>query len=252
MSSENILLVQNLNVSFDNFRVLNDLNFSINRGELRFLIGPNGAGKTTLLDIVTRKTKADSGRVLYDGKVDISRWLEHKIVRGGIARKFQTPSIFSSLTVAENLEVAAGFRLPKYKLVRSISGEEHEWIEDILGKIGLKEKANQEAAFLSHGQKQWLEIGMLLTQKPKLLLLDEPVAGMSRAERDRTGELLQGLSGECAILVVEHDMVFMRQFASMVTVMHMGKVLAEGTVDHIQNNPEVIEVYLGHNQRATA
>lgn len=252
MSNENILSVQNLNVSFDNFRVLNDLNFALNQGELRFLIGPNGAGKTTLLDIITNKTKADSGTVLFDGKLNITRWLEHKIVRCGIARKFQTPSIFSSLTVSENLEVAMGFLLPKYMLVRRLSGEERDRIDDILRKIGLKDKHYEQAAFLSHGQKQWLEIGMLLMQKPKLLLLDEPIAGMSRAERDRTGELLQGLSGDCAILVVEHDMVFMRQFASMVTVMHMGKVLAEGTVDSIQNNPEVIEVYLGHNQRATA
>jgi urea transport system ATP-binding protein len=247
-----ILSAENLNVSFDNFKVLNDLNFSLPEGELHFLIGPNGAGKTTLLDIITGKTKADSGRVLYDGKTDITKWLEHKRVRAGIARKFQTPSIFSSLTVYENLEVAMGFLLPKFMLVRPLSGEDRDRIDDILRKIGLKDKAYEQAAFLSHGQKQWLEIGMLLMQAPKLLLLDEPIAGMSRAERDKTGELLHGLKGDCSILVVEHDMLFMRQYASFVTVMHMGKVLAEGTVDFIQSNPEVIEVYLGHNNRETA
>lgn len=251
-NSDLILDVQNLEVSFDNFKVLNDLNLSIKRGELRFLIGPNGAGKTTLLDIITSKTNPDKGRVIFDGKFDVTHWLEHKLVRHGIARKFQTPSIFSSLTVYQNLEVALGYNVPKLQLLRKLTSEQSDKIMHILKTIGLTDRANTIAETLSHGQKQWLEIGMLLLQDPKLLLLDEPVAGMSRGERDRTGELLQEISGHRAILVVEHDMVFVRQFASMVTVLHMGSVLREGSVQEIQNDSQVIDVYLGHNHKATA
>lgn len=247
-----ILDVQQLTVSFDNFKVLDALDFYINHGELRFLIGPNGAGKTTLLDIITSKTKPSSGKVIFDENIDITHWLEHKLVRHGIARKFQTPSIFPSLTVYENLEVAVGFNLPKFKLFTGVSPEEKDHIDEVLVTVGLMEMRNRDASILSHGQKQWLEIGMLLMQRPKLLLLDEPVAGMSRAERDRTGELLQAISGEQAILVVEHDMLFVRQFASMVTVLHQGRLLREGPVEDIQNDPEVIEVYLGHSHRETA
>lgn len=248
-NNEKILDVQKLTVSFDKFTVLNSLDFSINHGELRFLIGPNGAGKTTLLDIITSKTKPSSGKVYFNEEIDITNWQEHKIVRSGIARKFQTPSVFAGLTVYENLEVAAGFKLPKFKLLQRMSAEEKDRLEDVLITIGLVDMRNADGQILSHGQKQWLEIGMLLMQDPKLLLLDEPIAGMSRGERDRTGELLQSLTstGERSILVVEHDMLFVRQFASTVTVLHQGKLLREGPVEDIQNDEEVMEVYLGHN-----
>lgn len=249
---EKILDVQKLTVSFDNFTVLDNLDFDIKHGELRFLIGPNGAGKTTLLDIITSKTKPSSGKVMFNENIDITHWLEHKLVRHGIARKFQTPSIFPGMTVYENLEVAAGFNLSKFKLFQPISAEERDHIDDVLETIGLAELRHRDANILSHGQKQWLEIGMLLMQRPKLLLLDEPVAGMSRAERDRTGELLQSISSDQAILVVEHDMLFVRQFASIVTVLHQGKLLREGKVEDIQNDSEVIEVYLGRGHKETA
>ncbi len=247
-----ILDVRGVSVSFDNFTVLNNLDFSIKQGELRFLIGPNGAGKTTLLDIITKKTRPDKGKVFFNGNLNVTNWMEHKLVRHGIARKFQTPSIFSSLTVKENLEVAIGFNVPKYQLLQILRSDQQEKVHQILDTIGLAKRANLPAGLLSHGQKQWLEIGMLLMQEPKLLLLDEPVAGMSRGERDRTGALLQEISGERAILVVEHDMLFVRQFASTVTVLHQGRLLREGSVKLIQDDPEVIEVYLGHNHRESA
>ena len=247
MNTDKILRVEDVTVSFDGFKVLDGLDFAINRGEFRFLIGPNGAGKTTLLDIITGKTKASRGRVIFDNDHDVSRWAEHRLVRQGVARKFQTPSVFGSLSVYENLETAIGFRTKYHRLITSLSGDQRAIVDETLETIGLANMRNQKAAVLSHGQKQWLEIGILLVQKPKLLLLDEPVAGMSRDERDRTGELLGRISDTCSILVIEHDMVFVRQFASTVTVLHMGKVLCEGPVNQIQNNPEVIEVYLGHN-----
>jgi urea transport system ATP-binding protein len=247
-----ILDVQNVKVGFDGFRVLDGLNFSINYGELRFLIGPNGAGKTTLLDIITGKTRAESGKITFDRTIDVLHWPEHKLVRHGIARKFQTPSIFSSLSVYENLEAAVGFRTATRKLLGNAQSEQKVKIMDTMHQIGLYDRANMHAGALSHGQKQWLEIGMLLVQEPKLILLDEPVAGMTRQERDRTGELLQSMIHQCSILVVEHDMQFMRQFASVVTVLHSGSVLCEGPVDMVQNDPSVIEVYLGHSQRRAA
>ncbi|MBZ0293703.1 MAG: urea ABC transporter ATP-binding protein UrtD [Anaerolineae bacterium] len=252
MGVEHILAVEDVTVSFDGFKVLDDLNFSVKRGEFRFLIGPNGAGKTTLLDIITGKTKASKGKVMFDNRYDVSRWSEHRLVRQGVARKFQTPSVFGSLSVYENLETAIGFRTQYYQLVNSLPAEKKDMVDDMLETIGLAEMRNQPAAILSHGQKQWLEIGMLLVQEPKLLLLDEPVAGMSRSERSRTGELLNKISDRCSILLIEHDMVFVRQFASTVTVLHMGKVLCEGPVNQVQNNPEVVRVYLGHNNKEAA
>jgi urea transport system ATP-binding protein len=244
-----ILDVQNVTVSFDGFKVLDNLTFSMDTGELRFLIGPNGAGKTTLLDIVTGKTRAASGRVVYDGSEDITRRQEHHRVRLGISRKFQTPSIFGSLSVLENLEAAAGFRT---SYLSPLSSLQYDYIHATLGKIGLNHRAHVAAGQLSHGEKQWLEIGMLLTQKPRLLLLDEPVAGMTHRERERTGELLQSIRGECSVLVVEHDMVFVRQFASKVTVLHMGQMLCEGPVEAVQNDSRVIEVYLGRGHEKSA
>jgi urea transport system ATP-binding protein len=249
-TTKNILDVQNVTVSFDGFTVLNNLNFSIGYGELRFLIGPNGAGKTTLLDIITSKTKPTQGKVIFDGKVDIHDWLEHKIVQHGVARKFQTPSVFGSLSVYENLESAVSFRLRSLQLFRRLSHPHADKIHEILALIGLENKSGVKAGLLSHGERQWLEIGMLLIQEPKLLLLDEPVAGMTRQERNRTGELLQKIAKDRAVVVVEHDMEFVRAFANTVTVLHMGQVLCEGPMESVQNDERVIEVYLGrkHNE----
>jgi urea transport system ATP-binding protein len=247
MNTGKILDVQNVTVSFDGFRVLDCLHFSMNYGELRFLIGPNGAGKTTLLDIITGKTKPHSGKVIFDGNIDLRHSKEHDIVRLGIGRKFQTPSIFSSLTVFENLEAAIGFKTNLLKLSGAISGEQRDKINDTMEIIGLANRSHVCAGTLSHGEKQWLEIGMLLVQDPKLMLLDEPVAGMTRRERDKTGELLQMIAKNRSVLVVEHDMVFVRQFGSTITVLHMGQLLCENSVEKVQSDPKVIQVYLGHS-----
>jgi urea transport system ATP-binding protein len=248
--SDHIMDVQGVTVSFDGFKVLDNLNFSMNYGELRFLIGPNGAGKSTLLDIMTAKTRADKGKVIFDGHLNVSRVSEHHLVRHGIGRKFQTPSVFGSLSVFENLEASIGFKTRVYKLGKPLSGEQTDKIEEVLDITNLRTQRDRPAGVLSHGQKQWLEIGMLLVQEPKLLLLDEPVAGMTRRERDQTGELLNRIADNRSILVVEHDMVFVRQFATTVTVLHMGKLLCEGPVQEIQADPHVIEVYLGRGHAA--
>ncbi len=249
-----ILGVQAVTVSFDGFKALDNLDFAMSYGELRFLIGPNGAGKTTLLDIITGKTRPDHGTISFDGTPDIQRWPEHVRVRVGIGRKFQTPSIFSSLTVAENLEAAISFRDGLIALARMASDKHRRTIAETLDLIGLAARAGTRAGLLSHGEKQWLEIGMLLIQNPKLLLLDEPVAGMTRRERDRTGNLLQRIAQDRSVLVVEHDMDFVRRFAHTVTVLHTGKLLCEGPVEAVQNDPRVIEVYLGraHADDATS
>lgn len=239
-----ILNVDQVTIGFDGFTVLNNLNFSINYGELRFLIGPNGAGKTTMLDIITGKTRPDSGRVLFDGH-DIRGVGEHALVRRGIGRKFQTPAVFPSLTVAQNIEVPLGFREPLLGLLRPLRSSMRDRLHHSLETVGLSHKADKLAGTLSHGEKQWLEIAMLLAQDPKLLLLDEPVAGMTRRERDRTGELLQSISDLRSTLVVEHDMEFVRQFAKTVTVLHGGSVLCEGTMEQVQSDERVVEVYLG-------
>lgn len=247
-----IMDMRDVTVSFDGFKVLDNLNFSIGYNELRFLIGPNGAGKSTLLDIMTAKTRPDAGKVIFDGGINVTRTTEHQLVRQGVGRKFQTPSVFGSLSVFENLEAAIGFKTPVYKLTRKLSGEQKDKIDETLELTNLKEQRDVSAGILSHGQKQWLEIGMLLMQDPKLLLLDEPVAGMTRKERDHTGELIQRIGKNRSILVVEHDMVFVRQFATMVTVLHMGKLLCEGAVEMVQADEQVIEVYLGRGRQAAA
>jgi urea transport system ATP-binding protein len=240
-----ILDVQDVTVRFDGFTVLNKLRFTMRRGELRFLIGPNGAGKTTLLDVVTGKTRPESGRVLYDQRVDLVGRREAQIVRLGIGRKFQTPAIFRSLTVADNVMLAAGFRGGLPGLFRRPDATQQARVRETLAEVGLDGRATVLAGTLSHGERQWLEMGMLLVQDLQLLLLDEPVAGMTRAERDRTGELLRRTARDRSILVVEHDMAFVRQFGDVVTVLHLGQLLAEGPVATVQSDPQVIEVYLG-------
>lgn len=246
----NIMDMRGVTVSFDGFKVLDNLNFAIGYDELRFLIGPNGAGKSTLLDIMTAKTRPDNGTVIFDENINVTRVSEHRLVRHGIGRKFQTPTVFGSLSVYENLEAAIGFKTNVLGLGKNLSSEQRDKIEETLTITNLKAHHQTLAGTLSHGQKQWLEIGMLLVQEPKLLLLDEPVAGMTRRERDHTGELLHRIAKNRSILVVEHDMVFVRQFATTVTVLHMGKLLCEGAVEKVQNDPHVIEVYLGRGHQA--
>jgi urea transport system ATP-binding protein len=244
---DRVLDVQGVTVRFDGFTVLDGLDFSMRRGELRCLIGPNGAGKTTLLDVVTGKTRPESGRILFDGQSDLVGKREAQVVRLGIGRKFQAPSVFGSLTARENLEVAAAFRGGLFGRFRRPDPVQTERVRRTLDEIGLERRADVPAATLAHGERQWLEIGILLVQDLRLLLLDEPVAGMTRAERDRTGDLLRRTARDRTVLVVEHDMAFVRQVADLVTVLHLGKRLAEGPVASVQADPRVIEVYLGRN-----
>jgi len=241
-----VLAVRGLAVDFDGFRALDGVDLTVAQGELRFLIGPNGAGKTTLIDVVTGLTRATEGTVTFAG-ADITGAKEHKVVRLGIGRSFQTPTVFDSLTVAENLDLAESFRRSFATLFRRARTASVP-VATTLENIGLGPVAGQPAGVLSHGQKQWLEIGMLLVQDPSLLLLDEPVAGMSPQERLDTGALLERLAGERTIVVVEHDMAFLRRFAQTVTVLHEGKVLCEGTVEEVQGDPRVREVYLGRSR----
>jgi len=241
-----LLEVIGLAVEFDGFRALDGVDLSIDEGELRFLIGPNGAGKTTLIDIVTGLTRPTDGSVRFDG-ADITGLAEHRIVGLGIGRSFQTPTVFDALTVIENLDLAASFRQRLPSLLRRRRGTTPE-VASMLERVGLTGAARSPAGTLGHGQKQWLEIGMLLIERPRLLLLDEPVAGMSPAERSATGELLQSLAGEQTVVVVEHDMAFLRRFARSVTVLHEGRILAEGTVEQIQTDQRVREVYLGRSR----
>ncbi|NQW22414.1 MAG: urea ABC transporter ATP-binding protein UrtD [SAR202 cluster bacterium] len=247
----NILSVENVTIGFDGFTVLDNLDFSIGYGEMRFLIGPNGAGKTTLLDVITGKSKPDQGSVTFNNHVDLSRRSEHALVKLGIGRKFQTPAVFNSLSVYQNLEASGRFRDNVLSLFRPMGNVLAQRVTDTLELIGLIGRSSQHAGVLSHGERQWLEIGMLLVQEPKLLLLDEPVAGMTRRERDRTGELLQEIAKERSVLVVEHDMEFVRQFARTVTVLHQGKVLSEGTMEEVQQDEQVIRAYLGRSREAT-
>ncbi len=240
-----LLEVRGLEVVFDGFRALDGLDLSVTEGEVRFLIGPNGAGKTTLVDAVTGLTTPAAGSVRFGGTELVGR-AEHQIVRLGVGRTFQTPTVFESLTVTENLDLAAGFRRPFRDLLRRSHGVDDR-VAEALDTVGLAADASRLAGVLSHGQKQWLEIGMLVVQDPRLLLLDEPVAGMSKEERVRTGELLQHIARSRTVVVVEHDMEFLRRFASCVTVMHEGKVLCEGSVADVQADPRVQEVYLGRS-----
>jgi urea transport system ATP-binding protein len=239
------LQVEHVTVSFDGFRALNDLTLNLEAGELRCIVGPNGAGKTTLMDIITGKTRPDTGTVRFEGK-DITRFAEHEIVELGIGRKFQRPTVFPGQTVFENLELTTRGKKGVFRtLFARLSADERQAIEKTLELTGLTAERDRLAGLLSHGQKQWLEIGMLLVQEPKLLLVDEPVAGMTEHEIERTEEILASLAGAHTVVVVEHDMDFVRSIATTVTVLHEGRVLAEGPMNEVQSDPRVVEVYLG-------
>jgi urea transport system ATP-binding protein len=243
---DTILYLDGISVSFDGFRALNELSLVIVRGELRCIIGPNGAGKSTMMDVVTGKIRPDSGHAFFDRDVDLLVMSEPEIASAGIGRKFQKPTVFEQLPVFVNLELA--MRADKRvwaTLFAKLSGEQRDRIDSVLETIGLAANRNQHAGSLSHGQKQWLEIGMLLVQEPQLMLVDEPVAGMTHEETERTAELLVTLAGERSVVVVEHDMDFVRSIARIVTVLHEGSVLAEGDMNTVQNDPRVVEVYLG-------
>jgi urea transport system ATP-binding protein len=241
-----LLYLDGVTVSFDGFHALDGLSLVVDPGELRSIIGPNGAGKTTMMDVITGKTRPDRGQVLFDGGADLTRLDEAEIANLGIGRKFQRPTVFENLSVLENLELALEHdRRTWPTLLARLSPAEHRRIDEVLGMIGLGERKTAPAGTLSHGQKQWLEIGMLLVQNTRLLLLDEPVAGMSDHETERTAALIRAIVGERTLIVVEHDMAFVRELAARTTVLHEGKVLAEGSVETVQANPQVIEVYLG-------
>lgn len=245
----NILEINNLTVSFDGFKALNNLNFSIEKGELRVIIGPNGAGKTTFLDIITGKVKPTVGEVFFKGK-NLRKFSEHQIARLGIGRKFQTPRIYLNLTVRENLDLTVNPQKNVFKtLFNPVKNNEKRTVAGLLETIGLTAKAQLKADLLSHGEKQRLEIGMLVAQSPDLLLVDEPVAGLTDEETENVGALLLELAQSHSIIVIEHDMEFVRQIAKKVTVLHQGSVLCEGSMEQIQNDPKVIEVYLGEEQQ---
>jgi len=246
MSHGVALYLDDISVSFDGFRALNKLSLSINTGELRCIIGPNGAGKTTMMDVITGKTRPDEGTVFFGQTIDLLKLREAEVVEAGIGRKFQKPTVFEQMSVQDNLELA----LKADKRARStwtfrLSGAQRQRVEEVLLQIRLEDQAARRAGDLSHGQKQWLEIGMLLMLEPQLLLLDEPVAGMTDAETDRTAELFASLAGKHTLVVVEHDMEFVRKIAHKVTVLHEGSVLAEGSLEQVQANERVVEVYLG-------
>jgi len=241
-----ILYLEDITVSFDGFKALDALTLYIETGELRCIIGPNGAGKTTMMDVITCKTRPDEGSAWFGQRIDLLAHTEPEIAQAGIGRKFQKPTVFERHSVLENLELAmAGDRSVWRGLVARLSAAERERIEEVLEAIGLIERGAELAGALSHGQKQWLEIGMLLMQNPRLLLVDEPVAGMTPQETERTAELLTALAGRHSIVVVEHDMDFVRSIARRVTVLHEGRVLADGPIEQVQADPKVIEVYLG-------
>jgi urea transport system ATP-binding protein len=241
-----ILYLDGVNVSFDGFKAINNLSLDIAPGELRCIIGPNGAGKTTMMDIITGKTKPDSGSVFFGSTIDLLRYREAEIAAMGIGRKFQKPTVFEHLTVFENLELAlATDKGVRRSMVFRLTGAEKDRLGEVLQTIHLADSAARLAGNLSHGQKQWLEIGMLLMQDPKLLLLDEPVAGMTDEETERTAQLFLTLKGKHSLMVVEHDMSFIRTISEKVTVLCDGAVLAEGTLDEVQADERVIEVYLG-------
>ena len=248
-----IIYLENVTVDFDGFKALHDLNFFMDYRELRVVIGPNGAGKTTLLDVVSGKVQPATGRVIFGKHTELVGLRENEIASLGIGRKFQTPSIFANLSVRENLELslARPSKGVMATLRARLGGAQRSRVEETLETIGLGGRGGERAGGLSHGEKQWLEIGMVMAQDPELLLVDEPVAGMTEEETARTGELLESIAAERSVLVIEHDMEFVRQIARTVTVLHQGTVLCEGPVEQVQSDPRVLEVYLGH-RRETA
>jgi urea transport system ATP-binding protein len=248
---EFILTLEGVNKTFEGFKAISNLTFYMDVGELRVIIGPNGAGKSTMMDIITGRTRPDTGKVEYMKDTDLTKLNEYQINRLGIGRKFQTPSVYVDHTVFEIIWLSLeGSRSVWSTLFARISSEENDRLVEVLKTIGLEDRAQWKAGALSHGQKQWLEIGMLLAQNPKLLLVDEPAAGMTDEETARTGELLMSLAGKHSVVVIEHDMTFVRQIARKVTVLHQGTVLCEGSVDEVQNDERVIEVYLGRKKKA--
>jgi urea transport system ATP-binding protein len=247
-STMKILETRNLTVNFDGFKAINQLNFSMDAGELRVVIGPNGAGKTTFLDVITGKTKPTKGEVVFKG-LDLKKRSEHEVACLGVGRKFQTPRVYLNLTARENLDLSCNHRKQVFPtLFAKSSNNEKRQVADLLGTIGLEKKADLKANLLSHGEKQRLEIGMLVAQSPDLLLVDEPVAGLTDEETDNVGSLLLNLAETHSIIVIEHDMEFVRQIARKVTVLHQGSILCEGNMEEIQNDPRVIEVYLGKQE----
>ena len=245
-SHDKMLYLEHLTVSFDGFKALDGLTLYVDAGELRCIIGPNGAGKTTMMDVITGKTRPDHGSAWFGRSIDLLVLTEPEIAQAGIGRKFQKPTVFEHLSVFDNLELSlAGDKSVWTTLVARLTSWQRDRIDEVLNVIGLGAERAVMARTLSHGQKQWLEIGMLLMQQPELLLVDEPVAGMTPQETERTAGLLRSLAGEHTVIVVEHDMDFVRSIAKRVTVLHEGRVLAEGDMDQVQNDPRVIEVYLG-------
>ena len=244
--NDTILYLDGVSVSFDGFKALNNLSFYVMKGELRAIIGPNGAGKTTMMDVVTGKTRPDQGQVLFDGLTDLTRFDEARIANMGIGRKFQKPTVFENQSVFDNLELAlTGNRDVLESLFFKLKGAQQDRIDEVMDIIALAGERHSIAGALSHGHKQWLEIGMLLMQEPELLLVDEPAAGMTDAETEQTSILLRKIAGERSVVVVEHDMEFVKSLEARVTVLHEGSVLAEGSLEKVQADEQVIEVYLG-------
>jgi len=249
MNKEYLLMAEGVSKSFDGFKAINDLNFYLDKGELRTIIGPNGAGKSTFLDLITGRTRPDVGVIEYKG-TPLTKLREYEIYRLGIGRKFQTPSVYNDHTVFENILMGLeGSRGVWSTIFGRTTDAQKERIHEVLRTIGLESRVHEKAGTLAHGQKQWLEIGMLLAQNAELLLVDEPAAGMTDEETAKTGELLLSLAGKHTIIVIEHDMVFVRQLGSKVTVLHQGHVLCDGTLDQVQSDERVIEVYLGRKKK---
>ncbi len=240
-----ILQLIDVTKAYDEYKVVDDFNFSVNEGELRCLLGPNGAGKTTSIDLITGRQKATSGKIIFDGR-DITGKREDKIAKQGIGRKFQVPAVFKDLSVRENLQVAYSRNTdPFHNMLRFGRNDGRERLQEVVELVGLQERLEEIGGNLSHGETQWLEIGMVLTQNPKLLLMDEPTAGMTEQETHKTSQIFNRLKGQHTLVVVEHDMAFVREIADVITVMHLGKTLAEGPMQEVENDPKVKEVYLG-------
>lgn len=240
-----ILQVKEVTKAYDQYKVVDDFNFSVSQGELRCLLGPNGAGKTTTIDLITGRQKSTSGTIVFDGR-DITGLREDKIAKRGIGRKFQVPAVFKDLSVRDNLQVAFSRNTdPFFNMLRFGRNDGKERLQQVVELVGLEERLEEFGGNLSHGETQWLEIGMVLTQSPKLLLMDEPTAGMTEQETHKTSQIFNRLKGEHTLVVVEHDMAFVREIADVITVMHLGKTLAEGPMQEVENDPKVKEVYLG-------